>query len=156
MLGGLEDPDPFVSIIHKKNIPGDPVLGAHTSYLFPDICRMSSTSGSYVHQYATFLCRLTAACGAGISADILLKVYDGDSNCDEGTIAGAGSLIGEEETLRPLYGFVQMCSLAPDGDVYKDIETIVHEIIHALVSRIQYILSCNLMASLDVEFRAVC
>jgi hypothetical protein len=69
-----------------------------------------------------------------IDADIVMKVTSspaGGADCGDAIAYAFGWLL-EETTLRPIYGVVNLCSVSPD-DFEKDLFTVVHEVLHALV-----------------------
>ena len=86
-----------------------------------------------------------------MNADILLRISDG-SVCEEGcecsptTRALAVALLASlDDDRRPILGLVTVCEalLAEVGaNARRDLETIVHEIIHALVRSLRLEVDC--------------
>lgn len=81
---------------------------------------------------------------SGIDADIVLKVSSKPANsaqCD-GVLAGAFAYLVEDQTLRPVYGLVELCQINPN-DFPGDLSTTVHEVLHALVLNSPHFLLCS-------------
>lgn len=54
------------------------------------------------------------------------------SDACEGLLAGATAFLIEETTLRPIYGFILLCSVSEE-EFDNNLATTVHEVLHALV-----------------------
>lgn len=75
---------------------------------------------------------MTNSSGAALDADILVVVYDEPASCREGgdLAASAGPALFAED-FRPILGSMAVCRLSDDQMTAMD--TIVHELFHALV-----------------------
>ena len=73
--------------------------------------------------------------GDGVPTDFLLYVLANDSNCQDLTIAYASHCQLQRNTDRPVAGFTNLCiDVLRTLDIEEARETVVHEIIHALVN----------------------